>query len=177
MERLVGMPADEVVAVVDWLESHREVYVITGGWAVDALVGRRTRGHGDLDVIVEAGHCEALVAWLGERGYAVTTDWLPIRIELRRGQCGVDVHPMEVGPDGDGIQAGFGSRVFEHRAASRTRGRIGGREAVVADAATLLDLHQGYEPRPQDLHDIALLRTLLRPPRGGDAAQRGSVRR
>ena len=33
-----GMHADEVIAVVDWLEQHGAVHVITGGWAVDALV-------------------------------------------------------------------------------------------------------------------------------------------
>ena len=38
-----GMPAEEVLAVVDWLEARRAVHVITGGWAVDALVGRATR--------------------------------------------------------------------------------------------------------------------------------------
>ncbi|VEG27051.1 nucleotidyltransferase domain-containing protein [Actinomyces howellii] len=155
-----GMPAIEVVAVVDWLENHGAVYVVTGGWAVDALVGHRTRDHGDLDVIVEAGACEALLRWLSGRGYEVVTDWLPIRVELRRGSCGVDVHPMEVGPGGDGVQAGFGTQVFEHRASSRTLGRIGGRQVVVADATTLLNLHEGYEPRAQDLHDIALLRRL-----------------
>ena len=156
-----GMHADEVIAVVDWLEQHGAVHVITGGWAVDALVGRATRRHRDLDVIVEAGACDQLSQWLRGRGYQVVVDWLPIRVELRRGRCGVDLHPMEVDGRGDGVQAGFGTQVFEHRAADRTRGRIGGRRVVVATAARLMELHQGYEPRPEDLHDIALLRRLL----------------
>ncbi|MDO4243180.1 MAG: hypothetical protein Q4C85_05365 [Actinomyces sp.] len=70
---------------------------------------------------------------------------------------------MEVAPGGDGLQAGFGTQVFEHRASSRTLGRIGGRRVVVADAPTLLALHEGYEPRPQDFHDIAVLRALQTP--------------
>ena len=156
-----GMPAEEVLAVVDWLEARGAVHVITGGWAVDALVGRATRPHRDLDVIVEAGACDGLTRWLRGRGYEVVVDWLPIRVELRRGRCGVDLHPMEVDGRGDGVQAGFGTQVFEHRAADRTRGRIGGRRVVVATAARLMELHRGYEPRPEDLHDIALLRRLL----------------
>jgi len=165
-----GMPAEEVLAVVDWLEARGAVHVITGGWAVDALVGRATRPHRDLDVIVEAGACDALVQWLRGRGYEVVVDWLPIRVELRRGRCGVDLHPMKVDGRGDGVQAGFGTQVFEHRAADRTRGRIGGRRVVVATAARLMELHRGYEPRPEDLHDIALLRRLLQSdePTGGD---------
>ena len=164
------MPAEEVLAVVDWLEARGAVHVITGGWAVDALVGRATRPHRDLDVIVEAGACDALVQWLRGRGYEVVVDWLPIRVELRRGRCGVDLHPMKVDGRGDGVQAGFGTQVFEHRAADRTRGRIGGRRVVVATAARLMELHWGYEPRPEDLHDIALLRRLLQSdePTGGD---------
>ena len=165
-----GMPAEEVLAVVDWLEARGAVHVITGGWAVDALVGRATRPHRDLDVIVEAGACDGLARWLRGRGYEVAADWLPIRIELRRGRCGVDLHPMKVDGRGDGVQAGFGTQVFEHRAADRTRGRIGGRRVVVATAARLMELHRGYEPRPEDLHDIALLRRLLQSdePTGGD---------
>ena len=165
-----GMPAEEVLAVVDWLEARGAVHVITGGWAVDALVGRATRPHRDLDVIVEAGACDGLARWLRGRGYEVIVDWLPIRVELRRGRCGVDLHPMEVDGRGDSVQAGFGTQVFEHRAADRTRGRIGGRRVVVATAARLMELHRGYEPRPEDLHDIALLRRLLQSdePTGGD---------
>lgn len=170
-----GMPAEEVLAVVDWLEARGAVHVITGGWAVDALIGRATRPHRDLDVIVEAGACDALTRWLRGRGYEVVVDWLPIRVELRRGRCGVDLHPMKVDGHGDGVQAGFGTRVFEHRAADRTRGRIGGRRVVVATAARLMELHRGYEPRPEDLHDIALLRRLLQSdePTGGGGEPAG----
>ena len=170
-----GMPAEEVLAVVDWLEARGAVHVITGGWAVDALVGRATRPHRDLDVIVEAGACDGLARWLCGRGYEVVVDWLPIRVELRRGRCGVDLHPMEVDGRGDGVQAGFGTQVFEHRAADRTRGRIGGRRVVVATAARLMELHRGYEPRPEDLHDIALLRRLLQSdePTGGGGEPTG----
>ena len=170
-----GMPAEEVLAVVDWLEARGAVHVITGGWAVDALVGRATRPHRDLDVIVEAGACDGLARWLRGRGYEVVVDWLPIRVELRRGRCGVDLHPMKVDGRGDGVQAGFGTQVFEHRAADRTRGRIGGRRVVVATAARLMELHRGYEPRPEDLHDIALLRRLLQSdePTGGGGEPTG----
>ena len=101
----------------------------------------------------------------------MAADWLPIRVELRRGRCGVDLHPMEVDGRGDGVQAGFGTQVFEHRAADRTRGRIGGRRVVVANAARLMELHRGYEPRP----DIALLRRLLQSdePTGGGGEPTG----
>ncbi|WP_218961930.1 nucleotidyltransferase domain-containing protein [Actinomyces ruminis] len=48
------MPASEVLAVVQWLTARGATYQVYGGWAVDALVGRQTRAHGDLDVFVDA---------------------------------------------------------------------------------------------------------------------------
>ncbi|MDU0347389.1 hypothetical protein RWX45_00885 [Actinomyces sp. MRS3W] len=48
------MPASEVRAVVRWLTTRRVTYQVNGGWAVDALVGKQTREHGDLDVFVDA---------------------------------------------------------------------------------------------------------------------------
>ena len=102
----------------------------------------------------------------------MAADWLPIRVELRRGRCGVDLHPMEVDGRGDGVQAGFGTQVFEHRAADRTLGSISGRSVVVATASRLMELHEGYDPRPEDLHDMALLRRLLEEGRAGSSAGR-----
>lgn len=49
-----GTSAAEVLAGVDWLTEHEVVYQINGGWAVDALVGRQTRPHGDVDVFLDA---------------------------------------------------------------------------------------------------------------------------
>lgn len=166
--------AAEVLAVVDWLESRSVVHQINGGWAVDALVGRRTREHRDLDVFVDDRAVDALLVWLLQRGYAVAEDWRPVRVELRGDRGRVDVHPMRILDSGDGLQAGFGDEEFQHPAASRTRGTIEGCPVVVADAARLLELRQGYEPRPEDLHDISLLEDLLRGPRGDTAVTRPS---
>lgn len=154
------MDAAEVVCVVDWLDERTVTYQINGGWAVDALHGSQTRSHGDLDVFVDATIVDALVEWLEHRGYTVAEDWRPIRVELRDRERGVDVHPMEIDADGDGIQRGFGDEVFAHRKRDRTAGVIGGRPVVVARADRLRDLRAGYALRPVDHHDLELLRAL-----------------
>ncbi len=46
--------ADDVVDVLDRLAAARIDAAVAGGWAVDALVGRVTREHGDLDLAVAA---------------------------------------------------------------------------------------------------------------------------
>ncbi len=155
-----GMDAEEVVRVVDWLDERSVVYQVSGGWAVDALVGSQSRTHGDLDLFVDAGQVDTLIEWLSGRGYEVVEDWRPIRVELRSGDRAVDIHPMTLDAAGDGVQKGFGDETFAHRARDRAEGMIRGRPVVVATAARLVELRSGYELRPEDHHDLELLRGL-----------------
>lgn len=156
-----GMPAAEVARIARHLAALGATYQCNGGWAVDALLGRQTRPHGDLDLFVDAAVVPGLVAWLEADGYRVVEDWLPVRVELRDGARAVDVHPMRVGPGGDGVQGLLGGGSLVHPAAGRVVGTVGGEPVVVADAATLLALREGYAPRAVDRHDVALLRGLL----------------
>ena len=93
-------PASEVLTIIGWLTERKTVYQVNGGWGVDALVGRQTREHGDLDVFVDADVMPDLIEWLASRGYEPVTDWLPIRIELASEHGRVDVHPWSSGPTG-----------------------------------------------------------------------------
>lgn len=152
-----SMPADEVLRVVDHLVSCGATYQINGGWGVDALAGRETRPHHDLDVFVDAAAVPELLEWLTGREYETTVDWLPVRVELAGPSGRVDVHPMSLDEHGDGVQQGLDGDVFLHAAADRTVGRIAGREVVVASAERQRRLRTGYAPRPEDLHDLAVL--------------------
>ncbi len=153
-----GTTAAEVVAIVDWLEEHGVVHQINGGWAVDALVGLQTRSHRDVDIFLDEGALDAACCWLAERGYVTETDWLPARIEMRCGAQRVDLHPLTLDADGNGLQRGRGGAViFCHPAVERTIGLIDGRAVIVATEARLRQLHTGYEPREVDFHDVALL--------------------
>ena len=150
-------PASEVLTIIGWLTERETVYQVNGGWGVDALVGRQTREHGDLDVFVDAGVVPDLIEWLASRGYEPVTDWLPIRIELASEHGRVDVHPMAIRPNGDGVQQGFEDAVFTHPAVARTRGSIDGVPVIVGTAERLRELRNGYDPRPEDEHDLELL--------------------
>lgn len=155
-----GMDADEVVRVIDWLDKRSVVYQVNGGWAVDALLGSQSRTHGDLDLFVDATEVDPLIEWLSGRGYEVVEDWRPIRVELRSDDRAVDIHPMELDAAGDGVQRGFGDDTFAHRARDRAVGMIRDCPVVVASAARLMELRSGYELRPEDHHDLDLLRNL-----------------
>ena len=160
-------PASEVLTIIGWLTEKETVYQVNGGWGVDALVGRQTREHGDLDVYVDADVVPDLIEWLASRGYEPVTDWLPIRIELASERGRVDVHPMVIQPNGDGVQQGFEDAVFTHPAVARTRGSIDGVPVIVGTAERLRELRNGYDPRPEDEHDLEVLSCL----RDGGAGQ------
>ena len=134
---------------------------IGGGWGVDALVGTQTRVHGDLDLVVEAADEAAALAALVRRGYVVTTDWRPVRVEVAAaGGRRVDLHPVTFDDHGDGVQAGLDGAVFRYPARCFVTGTIGGREVACLSVEQQLLFHAGYEPRPVDRADRSLLRDL-----------------
>jgi lincosamide nucleotidyltransferase A/C/D/E len=135
---------------------------IAGGWAVDALVGQQTREHADLDVAVDSRDLDALLVLLNQRGFVVTTDWLPARVELTHtdGRT-LDLHPVVFESDGSGTQFGLGNERFRYAADGFTAGRIAGAVVPCLSAEQQLRFRAGYPARTVDLHDVALLQPLV----------------
>jgi lincosamide nucleotidyltransferase A/C/D/E len=164
------MTAVEAVAVVDLLDGVGVEPVVDGGWAVDAVLGRQRRDHGDLDLCVAAEEVEPALAALAPRGYTVTEDGRPTRVELRsEGGLGpqVDLHPLAFDSVGDGVQRLGGQSSFTYPASGLTgRGSIGGRPVRCLTPELQLVCHQGYEPDEDDYDDVAELAAMLgvRPP-------------
>jgi lincosamide nucleotidyltransferase A/C/D/E len=63
------MPAEEAVAVYTLLNDAGVELWVDGGWSVDALLGRQTRSHKDLDIAVRWEDTLRLRESLGARGY------------------------------------------------------------------------------------------------------------
>ena len=155
-----AMDEEEVLAVVAWLSARGATYQINGGWGVDALVGRRTRAHRDLDVFVDQRVVAELTGGCATEGMRSSRTGRPSGIELASPLGRVDVHPIAIQTNGDGIQQGPGGQTFLHPAADRATGQIGGRAVVVASRTRLIELRQGYDPRAEDVHDLAQLAAL-----------------
>ncbi|WP_327001976.1 hypothetical protein OHA72_43680 [Dactylosporangium sp. NBC_01737] len=134
---------------------------ISGGWGVDALVGRQTRPHRDLDLAVDASREADAMRALAALGYTVETDWRPVRVEVvEPGEGRVDVHPVAFDGTGDGRQAGLGGAWFDYPGADLVTGTIAGRPVPCISAGLQLTFHTGYEPRDVDVMDLRLLRDL-----------------
>jgi lincosamide nucleotidyltransferase A/C/D/E len=150
--------ADEVFGVLDALDGAGVRHWVGGGWGVDALVGRQTRSHRDLDLNVDAADLDRCLEVLRVLGYAPETDWLPSKIEVRApGDRWVDVHPVTFGPDGHGKQPDLDGGHFDYPPAAFGRGVIAGRGVPCITARQQRIFHTGYQHRPQDVHDLAQL--------------------
>ena len=154
----MGMREADVLDVLEQLEASSIAVSIAGGWAVDALLGRVTREHDDLDLAIDAGDVERAVAGLGDIGLAVETDERPARLSLGDGTRSVDLHPVEWDATGTGRQAGLTSEPYIYPPGSTGAvGRIGPRTVRCLTPALLLDFHLGYEPRAIDRQDMDAL--------------------
>ncbi len=159
-----AMDVAEVHRVLDALDAVGCAAWLGGGWGVDALVGRQTRPHRDLDLLVESGRLEDALTALAAIGYVIETDWRPVRVEVAAPrERWVDLHPVSFDAAGNGVQAGPDGTSYDYPAGCLVPGRIGDRRVGCLGAARQLDAHAGYPPRAVDRHDVALLRRLLEP--------------
>jgi lincosamide nucleotidyltransferase A/C/D/E len=155
------MRAEDVIEVLDSLDGAGVRHWMGGGWGVDALAGRQTREHRDLDLAVDADDLDRCLRVLGQLGYVAETDWLPVRIELRApGARWVDVHPVRFSADGHGRQPDLDGGHFDYPPAAFTTGSIGGRLVGCLSARQQRRFRAGYEHRSQDIHDLAVLDAL-----------------
>lgn len=150
-----GMTADEVHRVIDALAEAGCVSWLEGGWGVDALVGRQTRRHRDLDLAFDAAYEEIAFEVLGALGYMLETDWRPVRFELVAPPSRYsDMHPVVLNDHGSGVQAGPAGTTFFYPSASFTTGVVAGRVANCISVDLQLRFHSGYEPREIDRVDL-----------------------
>ncbi|MFJ4922691.1 nucleotidyltransferase domain-containing protein [Streptomyces sp. NPDC088725] len=152
------MTADGALAVLTLLRG-ADVW-IAGGWGIDALVGKQTRPHRDLDLAHRADHEPRVIEALAAAGFTETLDQRPVRFVMARpsGES-VDLHPLVFAPDGSAVQSSHDpDEPFRYPADCFTAGTIGGERVPCLSAAQQVAFHQGYEPAGHDRHDMALLR-------------------
>jgi lincosamide nucleotidyltransferase A/C/D/E len=153
------MNSDQVTALLNELGRYRLRVWVAGGWAVDAVVGRQTRPHADLDLAIDASQQPDLLDLLDRLGFAIAVNWLPVRAELLASDGRkVDLHPVLFAPDGSGIQQGLDGHSFTYAADGFAEGVINGMRVPCLSIAQQLRFRECYPLRDIDHHDIVLLR-------------------
>lgn len=151
--------AADVGRVLDALHDADVETWVSGGWGVDALVGRQTRVHRDLDLLIPLPRTLRASEALSRAGFELETDWFPTRFELvdRQGAV-VDVHPIRIESDGTArLELPDGSWWHFDPESLDARGIIGGRTVRCVSVAQQVRNHTGYEPSDSDRHDMAIL--------------------
>ena len=100
------MTSRDVVKILGMVERKGIRIWVDGGWAVDALLGRQTRHHADLDIVIEHKDLSAVVEMLHTRGYrpAHRNDSRPWNFALSDGfRHEVDFHVVVLDEEGNGI--------------------------------------------------------------------------
>jgi lincosamide nucleotidyltransferase A/C/D/E len=133
---------------------------VDGGWAVDALLGRQTRPHQDLDIAIEQCDVATLRELLAARGYSDvprddTSAWNFV-LGDDQGRD-VDVHVMIFDPGGNG-RYGPAEKGMMYPAASLTgAGMIDGMAVKCISAESMVKFKTGYELSEKDFADVAAL--------------------
>ncbi|NUT38935.1 MAG: amino acid transporter [Thermoactinospora sp.] len=155
----------EVLRVLALLRAAGCQVWVGGGWGVDALLGRVTRDHGDLDLMHRSEQEPAVMETLGGIGYREVFDIVPGRPArfVMRGEAGheIDLHPLTFQADGSALQpADDAGGTFRYPADCFVEGAVHGARVPCLSAAQQRHFHSGYEPRERDLLDMAALRAV-----------------
>ena len=155
------MTASDVLRILDVFAAAGIRVWIGGGWGVDALVGRQTRQHQDLDLMFDRELEREVVKHLAAAGFAETLDWRPGRFVMSDGTRDLDLHPVEFLSDGSAALHTHDGGRFHYPTGSFVTGTIVGEEVPCLRASLQWEFHQGYKPTEKDLHDLSLLEGLL----------------
>ena len=170
------MLADDVSSILAVLRNADVGIWIGGGWGIDALVGRQTRQHRDLDLMHRKSQGPAVVAALADAGFVETLDWRPVRFALTdpHGRE-VDLHPLIFASDGSAVQASPDpEHPFIYPASCFVTGTILGSTVPCLSPEQQVYFHQGYEPADHDRHDMAQLRQASGSPPISDQLSKGT---
>jgi lincosamide nucleotidyltransferase A/C/D/E len=97
------MTQDDVIEVLGLAERLGLSFWVDGGWAVDAVLGRQTRVHDDLDILIQRRDELVLVSAFRDAGFGPigrddTTTWNYILGDARGRE--IDFHVIEPGDSG-----------------------------------------------------------------------------
>lgn len=151
------MSEQNVVALLGLLATKNITPWVDGGWGVDALIGRQTREHSDIDIVIENYEEVATIEALRAEGFQEVPMWFTSPVHTvwqHEDGRSVDLHIVELDAEGNGI---YGEEGVYPAEALRGRGRIGDLDVRCISAAAQVEFHRGYELRDQDRHDVGLL--------------------
>jgi lincosamide nucleotidyltransferase A/C/D/E len=149
------MTAGDVIEIVQLLNQNRIDVTIDGGWGVDALLGKQTRSHNDLDIAIQHKDVEQVRALLEARGYkdVPRDDTRDCNFVLGDHQGHqVDIHSYTFDAAGNHVYG------VAYPAESLTgTGSVNGYPVKCISPEWAVTFHTGYAVDANDYHDVRAL--------------------
>lgn len=153
------MKKTDVIFLLQQLDSNNIGVWIDGGWGVDALIGKQTRDHDDLDIVVQKKDLAKLRQMLFNKGFENipqddTRDW---NFVVGNNGLLIDIHVIEIDKNGDGV---YGPRENNQQYPAPSlisKGMIGEMKVKCISPEYQIQSHVGYELKDKDFHDVQLL--------------------
>lgn len=153
---------DELINALNLIVDTEVRFWLDGGWGVDVLVGKQTRTHRDIDIDYDSRYTEKLLQALTNAGYTITTDEMPVRMELHHPKTGyLDIHPFVLSDDGCAKQADGDGGWYEFEPGFFGCAMFEGMVIPCISAKGQKIFHTGYELRDVDKHDLKNIEMLL----------------
>lgn len=147
------MQAEDVISLYNLFEQNGINVWIDGGWGIDALLGKQTRPHKDLDIAINHKDKPKLLKLFQERGYKNvprddTSDW---NFVLGDGDWEVDVHTFIFDDKGNNV---YGTAYPKESLTGE--GVINGQKVKCIPAEWVVRFHAEakYEPKEKDIKDV-----------------------
>ncbi len=157
--RLVRMmDARDVPEIVDHLNAASVRVWLDGGWGVDALIGRQTRDHDDLDLVIPLRDGGAAHPHRTRRFDLLEDEPTPCFVARDADDRRVDVHTVTFDAEGGTLQRQRDGTFWRYPPGSFTGlGRVDGKNLACLSPEAQILCHLNYDPDEKDRRDMELL--------------------
>lgn len=149
------MDSTTVITLLKLFEANGIEVIVDGGWGVDALLGKQTRQHNDLDIATSHHNVAKLRALLNAHGYKEiprddTSEYNFVMRDTRGHE--IDIHTYLFDDKGNNTGG------IAYPADSLTgAGTINGYSVRCISPEWMVKFHTGYELDENDYHDVRAL--------------------
>lgn len=154
------MTSHDVVELYTRLKDFGVEIWIDGGWCVDALLGRQTRAHQDLDIAIQGKDLPKLRELLQSRGYKdikveEARDWNFVLGDSEGRE--VDVHVIVLDSQGNGIYGPLENKEMYPSESLTGSGLVDGCGVRCISPEWMVRFHSGYPLKDKDFQDVRAL--------------------
>lgn len=154
------MTTEDVTSLYVKFNEHGIDVWIDGGWGVDALMGKQTRPHGDLDIVIQEKDINQIKELLESQGYKVLQrDDLTYNYFHMADNNGheVDVTAIHFNEKGDGIWGPEENNEFNPADSFKGMGEINSLEIKCISLDFAIKFRLGHEIWSHDAEDVRSL--------------------